>query len=65
MYIKNIDAQKQSVQIFYNTVYIKSSTKNFISIQKIVLSEGQQLEQKKSIQINTEPKFILNIVKDN
>jgi hypothetical protein len=65
MYIKNINITQENVIIYYPTLYISSSSNNSINIRQITLSGNQNLEKNNTIELITEPKFILNLIKEN
>jgi hypothetical protein len=65
MYIKNINITQENITIYYPTLYISSSSNNSINIRQITLSGNQNLEKNNTIELITEPKFILNLTKEN
>ena len=65
MYIKNINITQENVIIYYPTLYISSSSNNSINIRQITLSGNQNLEKNNTIELITEAKFILNLIKEN
>jgi hypothetical protein len=65
MYIKNINITQENITIYYPTLYVSSSSNNSINIRQITLSGNQNLEKNNTIELITEPKFILNLIKEN
>ena len=65
MYINNIEITQENITIYYPDLYISSSSNNFVNIKQIILFGNKNLEKNNKIQLITEPKFILNLIKEN
>lgn len=65
MYIKNVKTTQESIIIYYPTLYISNQSANQVTIKQTILSGIQSLEKNNTIDLNTDPKFVLTLIKEN